>query len=186
MASLRALLAAVNARDSYTASHSREVVRLARGVSRSLDLGESETAEVEHVALLHDVGKIAIPDAILRKARALTEHEQTLMRQHPVVGAEILASTPELAHLAPAVRAEHERWDGGGYPDGLAGDAIPVASRIVFVCDAYHAMTSDRPYRRAMSADQAREEIARSAGTQFCPAAAAALLDVLTLVQAPA
>jgi diguanylate cyclase (GGDEF)-like protein len=186
MASLRALLAAVNARDSYTASHSREVVRLARGVSRSLGLGESETAEVEHVALLHDVGKIAIPDAILRKARSLTEHEQTLMRQHPVVGAEILASTPELAHLAPAVRAEHERWDGGGYPDGLTGDAIPIASRIVFVCDAYHAMTSDRPYRRAMSADQAREEIARSAGTQFCPVAAAALLDVLTLVQAPA
>ncbi len=185
MASLRALLAAVNARDSYTASHSREVVRLARSVSRSLGLEESQTAEVEHVALLHDVGKIAIPDAILRKPRSLTDHEQMLMRQHPVVGAEILASTPELAHLAPAVRAEHERWDGCGYPDGLAGDAIPIASRIVFVCDAFHAMTSDRPYRRAMSVEQARREIARSAGSQFCPTAAAALLDVLTPSEAP-
>jgi len=185
MASLRALLAAVNARDSYTASHSREVVRLARSVSRRLGLGEIETIEVEHVALLHDVGKIAIPDAILRKPRSLTEHEQTLMRQHPVVGAEILASTPELAHLAPAVRAEHERWDGGGYPDGLAGQAIPVASRIVFVCDAYHAMTSDRPYRRAMSPQAARRELARSAGTQFCPDAVDALLDVLALTAAP-
>jgi HD-GYP domain-containing protein (c-di-GMP phosphodiesterase class II) len=86
---------------------------------------------------------------------------------------------PELAHLASGVRAEHERWDGGGYPDGLAGDEIPIASRIALVCDAYHAMTSHRPYRQAMSAAAARDEIRRAAGTQFCPHAAAALLDVL-------
>ena len=179
MASLRALLAAVNARDSYTAMHSREVVTLARAVARRLGLDEAKTSEVEHIALLHDLGKIAIPDAILRKAGPLTSHEMTLMRQHPVVGAQILGSMPELAHLAPAVRAEHERWDGGGYPDGLAGEDIPVASRIALVCDAYHAMTSNRPYRRAMSAAAAREEIRREAGAQFCPHAAAALLDVL-------
>jgi diguanylate cyclase (GGDEF)-like protein len=186
MASLWALLAAVNARDSYTAMHSREVVTLARGVARQLGLDESETSEVEHIALLHDLGKIAIPDAILRKAGPLTSHEQTLMNQHPVVGAQILASMPELAHLAPAVRAEHERWDGGGYPDGLAGEEIPVASRIALVCDAYHAMTSTRPYRRAMSTAAARAEIRREAGEQFCPHAAAALLEVLMAALAPA
>ena len=180
MASLRALLAAVNARDSYTAMHSREVVTLARGVARRLGLDEAQTSEVEHIALLHDLGKIAIPDAILRKPGPLTRHEQTLMRQHPVAGAQILASMPELAHLAAAVRAEHERWDGAGYPDGLAGEQIPIASRITLVCDAYHAMTSNRPYRRAMSAVAAREEIHRMAATQFCPYAAAALLEVLT------
>ena len=179
MASLRALLAAVNARDSYTALHSREVVTLARRVARRLGLDEAQTSAVEHIALLHDLGKIAIPDAILRKPGPLTSHEQTLMRQHPVVGAQILASMPELAHLAAAARAEHERWDGGGYPDGLAGEQIPVASRIALVCDAYHAMTSNRPYRRAMSAAAAREEIRREAGAQFCPHASAALLDVL-------
>ncbi|HEV2785195.1 MAG TPA: diguanylate cyclase [Solirubrobacteraceae bacterium] len=179
MASLRALLAAVNARDSYTAMHSREVVTLARGVARRLGLDDAKTSEAEHIALLHDLGKIAIPDAILRKAGPLTSHEQMLMRQHPVVGAQILGSMPELAHLAPAVRAEHERWDGTGYPDGLAGEEIPIASRIALVCDAYHAMTSNRPYRRAMSAAAAREEIRREAGAQFCPYATAALLEVL-------
>jgi len=185
IASLRALLVAVNARDSYTATHSREVVSLARRVARRLGLDERQTSEVEHIALLHDLGKIAIPDAILRKAGPLTSHEQTLMRQHPVVGAEILASMPELAHLAPAVRAEHERWDGGGYPDGLAGEQIPIASRIGLVCDAYHAMTSTRPYRRAMSAAAARDELRREAAAQFCPHASAALLEVLMASQSP-
>ncbi|MDX6678239.1 MAG: hypothetical protein QOE31_2291, partial [Solirubrobacteraceae bacterium] len=179
MTSLRALLAAVNARDSYTAMHSREVVTLARGVARQLGLDEAQCSEVEHIALLHDLGKIAVPDAILRKPGVLTGHEWTLMRQHPVVGAEILASMPDLAHLSPAVRAEHERWDGGGYPDGLAAEQIPIASRIVFVCDAYHAMTSNRPYRRAMSSAAARDEIRREAGAQFCPNASAALLEML-------
>ena len=186
MSSLRALLAAVNARDSYTAMHSREVVTLARGVARRLGLDDAETSEVEHIALLHDLGKIAIPDAILRKPGPLTSHEQMLMRQHPVVGAQILGSMPELSHLAPAARAEHERWDGGGYPDGLTGEQIPIASRITLVCDAYHAMTSNRPYRRAMSAAAARDEIRREAGAQFCPHAAAALLDVLAPTPAPA
>ncbi|MEY2441853.1 MAG: hypothetical protein QOJ46_1279 [bacterium] len=180
MSSLRALLAAVNARDNYTARHSREVVTLARAVARELGLDEAQCIEVEHVALLHDLGKIGIPDAILRKPGPLTAHEQTLMRQHPVVGSVILASMPELAHLARAVHAEHEHWDGGGYPDGLACDEIPIASRIVLVCDAYHAMTSNRPYRRAMSASAARDEIRREAGAQFCPYAAAALLQILT------
>ena len=183
VASLRALLAAVNARDSYTAMHSREVVALARGVARRLGLDDTQISEVEHIALLHDLGKIAIPDAILRKPGPLTSHEQTLMRQHPVVGAQILGSMPELAHLSAAARAEHERWDGAGYPDGLAGEQIPIASRIALVCDAYHAMTSNRPYRRAMSTAAAREEIHRECGAQFCPYASSALLDVLAASQ---
>ena len=101
------------------------------------------------------------------------------MRTHPVHSERLIANVPELAHLAPVIRAEHERWDGGGYPDGLSGDQIPLASRITLVCDAYDAMTSDRPYRKAMSADQARAEIAAGAGTQFCPTSAQALLDIL-------
>jgi len=121
MASVRALLAAVNARDSYTAMHSREVVALARGVARQLGLDEAQTSEVEHVAMLHDLGKIAVPDAILRKAGRLTSHEESLMRQHPVVGAVMLSSMPELAHLAPTVRAEHERWTATGTPTGWRG-----------------------------------------------------------------
>ena len=178
-APLRALLAAVQARDSYTAMHSRQVVTWARAVARRLGLDEHQASDVESVALLHDLGKIAVPDAILRKRGPLTEIEALLMRQHPVVGAQMVTSIPELEHLAPAIRAEHERWDGHGYPDGLAGEAIPLASRIAFVCDAYHAMTSDRPYRKALSHEAAMAEIASEAGHQFCPASAAALLEVL-------
>ena len=179
VASMRALVAAVTARDSYTGGHSRQVVGLARSVATRMGLGEAAVGEVEQVALLHDLGKIAVPDSILRKRGPLTDEEQALMRQHPVVGAQIVASTPELEHLASAIRAEHERWDGHGYPDGLAALDIPLASRITFVCDAYHAMTSHRPYRRAMSPEEAREEVIRGAGTQFCPVSVAALLEVL-------
>ncbi len=178
-ATLRALVAAVQARDSYTGAHSREVVNLARAVAERLGLEGRAANEVEQVALLHDLGKIAIPDAVLRKPGRLSPDETLLMRQHPGAGAQIIASIPELAHLAPAVRAEHERWDGGGYPDGLAGEQIPLASRIVFVCDAYHAMTSHRAYRPSMGTEAARDEIERCAGSQFCPAAARALLAVL-------
>jgi len=179
ISSLRALLTAVQARDSYTAVHSRQVVMLARAVARRLGLDDGHVREVESAALLHDLGKIAVPDAILGKRGPLTEHEQLLMRQHPVVGAQMVSSIPDLEHLGPAIRAEHERWDGTGYPDGLAGEAIPLGSRIAFVCDAYQAMTSNRPYRRALSHDMAIAEIESGSGRQFCPAAAAALLEAL-------
>ena len=106
---------------------------------------------VGQVALLHDIGKVGVPDAILRKPGGLTAPEWEVMREHPAIGAQIVSAIGSLSHLAPAVRAEHERWDGGGYPDGLAGEDVPLASRICFVCDAWHAMTSDRPYRRALS-----------------------------------
>ena len=174
------LLAALAARDGYTEEHSTEVVSLANAIASRLGMEGPELAEVEAVALLHDVGKIGIPDAILRKPGSLTSEEWSVMRQHPEIGERIVASAPALAHLAPAVRAEHERWDGGGYPDGLAGEAIPVESRIVLVADAYHAMTSDRPYRAALAPVAALAELRRSSGTQFWPPAVEAAAAVLS------
>lgn len=173
------LIAAVDARDSYTGEHSQAVVGHAGAVARDLGLSASQVREVELAALLHDIGKIAIPDAILLKNGPLSDAEWDVMRTHPISSERLIGNVPELADLAAVIRSEHERWDGNGYPDGLAGEQIPVASRITLVCDAYHAMTSDRPYRQAMSADQARAEIAAGAGTQFCPTAAQALLRVL-------
>jgi HD-GYP domain-containing protein (c-di-GMP phosphodiesterase class II) len=173
------LIAAVDARDSYTAEHSQAVVAHAVAVARDLGLSVSEIREVEQTALLHDIGKIAVPDAILQKSGPLTGDEWEVMRAHPACGQRLIGNVPHLADLAPMIRAEHERWDGGGYPDGLAGEQIPLASRITLVCDAYHAMTSDRPYRKAMSPERARAEIVGGVGTQFCPTAAQALLRVL-------
>src|SRR5215218_4899902 len=175
----QALLAALNARENYTAAHSEAVLELALEVAAELGVGGEDATSVGQVALLHDIGKVGVPDAILQKPGGLTGPEWDVMREHPAIGAQIVGAIGSLSHLAPAVRAEHERWDGGGYPDGLAGEAVPLASRICFVCDAWHAMTSDRPYRRALTADEARAEIERHAGTQFCPTTVAALARVL-------
>jgi HD-GYP domain-containing protein (c-di-GMP phosphodiesterase class II) len=127
---------ALEARDFYTSAHSKDVVELASAVARRLGLGQDATRDVEQVALLHDIGKVGIPDAVLQKQGPLDAQEWELMRQHPVVGEHIIAGTPGLSHLAPAIRAEHEHWDGSGYPDGLAGEQIPLASRITLACDA--------------------------------------------------
>jgi response regulator RpfG family c-di-GMP phosphodiesterase len=178
-AGVDALVAALEARDGYTGNHSQAVVELSRAVAQRLRLSAEEVAEVEQTALLHDIGKIGVPDSILNKQGPLTESEWQLMRQHPVIGARIVASIESLAHLVPAIRAEHERWDGRGYPDGLAGEEIPLASCIGFACDAYHAMVSDRPYRAAIGHEAAMEELRRNAGTQFCPDTIQALLEVL-------
>lgn len=175
-----ALLAALGARDHYTGDHSEAVVTLAGAVARRMSLPASVVAQVEKVARLHDIGKIGIPDSILHKPGPLDQDEWELMRQHPVIGARIAQSVPTLAHLAPAIRAEHERWDGGGYPDGLAGRSIPLASRIILACDAYHAMVSDRPYRPAMDVRDAFAELQRHAGAQFCPDTTEALLCILS------
>ncbi len=178
----RALLRAVETHDRRTARHSYGVLGVARRVARALGLPAAKVAEVEQVALLHDVGKLAIPHAILSKAGPLGEDEWEIMRGHSAAGADAVAQVSELAHLAPAVRASHERWDGTGYPDGLTAEEIPIASRITFVCDAYDAMTSDRPYRQALSTEEAVAELRAGSGTQFCPRAVAALCAVLCAV----
>lgn len=185
VASLQALLAALEVRDDYTGDHSHAVVELSLAVATRLGITGDDLDAIEQVALLHDLGKVGIPDAILRKPGPLTDDEWAVMRTHPGLGADIVARLDTLAHLRPAIRAEHERWDGAGYPDGLAGDAIPVPSRITLTCDAFHAMVSDRPYRAAMSQHDALDELRRCAGTMFWPDAVDALVAHVRDVTAP-
>jgi HD-GYP domain-containing protein (c-di-GMP phosphodiesterase class II) len=176
---VRALSVAIEARDGYTGGHSHAVQDLSVAVARRLGLVPPAVDEVRTVALLHDIGKIGIPDSVLHKPGPLDEAEWEIMRRHPAIGEGILSSLPGMAAIAKAVRHEHERWDGGGYPDGLSGTAIPLAARIVLACDAYNAMVSDRPYRPALRQGAARAELARGAGTQFDPAVIAALLKCI-------
>jgi HD-GYP domain-containing protein (c-di-GMP phosphodiesterase class II) len=177
--SVRALLAALEARDGYTEEHSQAVVEMALAIGRELGLDDVELIDLRWAALLHDVGKIGISDAVLRKPAPLNPEDWEQMRRHPAIGERIVAAMPPLAHLAPVIRGEHERWDGQGYPDGLRGEQIPAHSRIILVSDAYHAMTSHRPYRDALTAEQAIDELVRHTGTQFCPTAATAAVRVL-------
>jgi putative nucleotidyltransferase with HDIG domain len=160
----------VEAEDNYTASHCRSVVELAAAVAEDLGLDHRTQQELEIAALLHDVGKIAIPNEILNKPSKLTDEEFALMKTHTVEGQALLDRVGgRLARVGEVVRSCHERWDGRGYPDGLAGEEIPVAARIVFCCDAYSAMTTDRPYRKAMSREAALDELRRNSGAQFEP-----------------
>jgi HD-GYP domain-containing protein (c-di-GMP phosphodiesterase class II) len=174
------LMAALEARDCDTEKHSHAVVSLALKVGVRMELSMEELRELESVAMLHDIGKLGIPDAILLHGGDLDDEQWAVMRKHVVYGAEMVALLPPLAQLAAGIRASHERWDGCGYPDALAGEEIPLSSRIVSVCDAYHAMTSDRPYRKAMGERRAVEELACHAGDQFCPKVVAATLLVLS------
>jgi diguanylate cyclase (GGDEF)-like protein/putative nucleotidyltransferase with HDIG domain len=173
---VEALAVALLERDRYTGEHSESVVEMAVAVARSLGLTASQVEDVRAAALLHDIGKVGIPDAILNKPGPLTPDERTIMAEHPVIGERILHSIGGFAPVADIVRHEHESFDGSGYPDGLAGDEIPIGSRIILACDAYHAMTSDRPYRARMSHADAFKELTRCAGKQFDPAVTAALV----------
>jgi diguanylate cyclase (GGDEF)-like protein len=164
-----ALAAALTERDSYTGEHSASVVETARQVAAALGLDAVEVERVGHAALLHDIGKVGVPDRILHKSGPLAGDEWDLMREHPLIGERILSAIPGLSAVARMVRHEHERFDGGGYPDGLRGDEIPIGSRIILACDAYHAMTSNRAYRGAMAHDEAIAELVRGAGSQFDP-----------------
>jgi diguanylate cyclase (GGDEF)-like protein len=166
-------------RDRYTGDHSEAVVKLTVRVAEALALNPDEVARVETAALLPDVGKVGIPDSILHKDGPLDDNEWVLMKEHPVIGERILRAIPGLGGVARIVRHEHERWDGDGYPDGISGDQIPIGSRIILACDAYHAMTSDRPYRKAMSHGEALKDLRKNAGTQFDPQVVEALLGCL-------
>jgi HD-GYP domain-containing protein (c-di-GMP phosphodiesterase class II) len=176
---INALMMALDARDDHTAEHCQEVLDLVMMVSEEIGLDPDDTLHAADVALLHDVGKIGIPNEILLKPASLDDEEWAVMRRHPEIGERILRKVPGFEAVARAVRHEHEHWDGGGYPDGLKGEEIPVASRIVLACDAYHAMISERPYRSAMSVAQAREELRAGAGTQFDPGVVEPLLTAL-------
>jgi len=166
-------------REPEVYEHSARVAALARAVAGQLGFSARDLSTLTRAAELHDVGKVAIPFSILEKSGPLDDAEWRLMRRHPIVGANILNAAPALAPVAEIVRAAHERFDGTGYPEGTSGQAIPLASRIVFVCDAFDAMTSDRPYREAMSRPQAIAEIMRGAGTQFDPRVVDVLCELL-------
>ena len=179
VATIAALAAALDAKDRYTEEHSRETAALAVSVGRRLGLSADQRRLLEYGALLHDIGKIGIPGYILHKPGTLTPEEFAVMREHPVIGERILASVPFLAPLGPIVRAEHERWDGAGYPDGLKGEEIPIEARIIHACDAFHAMASDRSYRRALPLPQIINEFRDKSGTQFDPRVVEAMLQLI-------
>ena len=176
-ADVQALLAALRARGLD--SEPGEVSALSVAVARELGVGEGEIVDVAHVAALHEVGKIGMPAALLNKIEPLDEGERKLMTEHTRIGAQIVSSLPGLEHLAGAIAALHERFDGNGYPDGLAGRDIPLASRIVFACEAYRAMLADRPYRRALTAADALKVLDYNAASQFDPAVVNAIFAVL-------
>jgi HD-GYP domain-containing protein (c-di-GMP phosphodiesterase class II) len=167
-------------RDPITAAHSRQVAGLVLRVGYFMGLPEGELAEVELAASFHDIGKTAVPDEVLLKAGPLDRSEWGCMACHSEWGAELLRHLPDCAGVASIVRHHHERWDGGGYPDGLRGRNIPSPSRIIGVCDAYDAMIADRPYRRALDPIVAREKLRQGAGSHFDPDAVEALLGTLS------
>lgn len=168
-ATLDALLAALDTRDTETEGHSERVAAYTMAMANRLKLSPTELADIERGALLHDIGKIGVPDSILYKPEPLTPQEWEIMKQHPAIGYRMCMKVDALRPAAPIVLHHHERWDGQGYPYGLAGEAIPLGARIFAIADTLDAMTSDRPYRKAMSFAEAREEIIRCAGTQFDP-----------------
>jgi ribonuclease P protein subunit RPR2 len=168
-ATVRALAGAVEARDAYTGKHAERVAAYGIELARALGMARPEAPEIEFGFLLHDIGKVAIPDRILYKPGSLSDEERELMNRHPVIGAEIVSGIEFLTEAAEVVRSHHERWDGRGYPDGLAGEDIPLAARVFAVADVLDALTSDRPYRPASPLSTAREMICAEAGRQFDP-----------------
>jgi HD-GYP domain-containing protein (c-di-GMP phosphodiesterase class II) len=173
------LLKILSERSPDLGVHLDQVTGLCEAVANRLDLPDEERAPMLQAASLHDVGKAAIPDEILNKPGALDEEEWHFIRRHTVIGERILSAAPALNRAAKLVRASHERHDGTGYPDELLGSQIPLGARIISVCDAYDAMTSERPYRKAVSPADALEELRRCAGSQFDPEVVAAFCEVL-------
>jgi hypothetical protein len=166
-------------RDHYTAVHSSDVADLAVRIAEEMNLAQGEIEKVEIAARVHDIGKVAIPDSILLKPGPLTDDEWEIMKRHPVVSAELIEGLEIYARVADAVRHEHERWDGSGYPDGLRGEAIPLISRIIAAADIHNALSTDRPYRGAFSQDETVEMIRQMRGVDVDPAVADALLRVI-------
>ena len=174
-----AMVRALDSRDHYTAGHSAAVAVYSRDIARGLGLPPEEVTRIHLAALVHDIGKIGLRAELLEKRSALDDDEWAEMREHPAIGARILAEVEDYSDIALVVRSHHERWDGAGYPDGLSGHAIPRLARIIAVADSYNAMTSDRPYRAAMSTERAIQQLVLGKGTQFESPVVDAFIEIL-------
>jgi putative nucleotidyltransferase with HDIG domain len=174
------LLAAMSERHEGLTEHNDSVAALAERLAERLRVAPDQVQTIRQAAELHDVGKVAIPDEILSKPGPLTDDEWVFMRQHTIIGERIMSAAPALAQVATLVRASHERHDGSGYPDGFAGDEIPIGARIIAACDTFAAIVSDRPYRAARSQADAIRELERCAGSQLDPDVVAALIELLS------
>ena len=170
LASIRALAEAIDAKDPYTRGHSERVAAYAATIASEMGLPAAEVERIRLSALLHDVGKIGVDDRIIRKPTALSEEEFQLMKTHPIKGAAIMSAIPQLADVIPGMKYHHEKWGGGGYPEGLKGEEIPLQARIVTVADTFDAMTTTRPYQQAMENDYVVERIKQFAGIRYDPA----------------
>ncbi|MBL7125804.1 MAG: response regulator [Dehalococcoidales bacterium] len=166
---ITALVYALEAKDAYTSGHSQRVSDLSAAIARKLNLPRGQIDKLKLAGLLHDIGKIGVQESVLNKPGRLTEAEFALVKRHPEIGEHILSPIVDSTEILEAVRNHHEHFNGKGYPDGLQKDKIPLSARILAISDAYEAMTSERPYRKSMSADAARHEIERNQGTQFDP-----------------
>ena len=180
LSTLQALAAAVEARDPYTRGHCERVTQYALTIAEALAFSDEDLEILERAAILHDIGKVAVPDSILRKNGRFDEDDWIEVRKHPQVGQTMLAHLKFLGPSLPLIRHHHERYDGSGYPDGLGGEGIPLGARILAVADAFDAMTSDRPYREAFALSDAVGELERCAGSQFDPEIAEVFLDALS------
>jgi hypothetical protein len=177
---LRTLAETIDLRDPYTAGHSRRVAAYSRLLALDMGLPAAQVGQIEHAALLHDIGKVGVPDAVLFKNGPLDDEEKLLIRAHPAIGAGMLADIPTMCDIFPCILHHHERWDGRGYPDGLSGETIPIGARIIAVADSFDAMTTDRPYRRGLGADAAIAELIRGEQTQFDKRCVRAFVQLVT------
>jgi HD-GYP domain-containing protein (c-di-GMP phosphodiesterase class II) len=176
---LTTLAETIDLRDPYTAGHSRRVAAYSRLLALDLGFSDNDARQIEHAALLHDIGKVGVPDAVLFKNGPLDDEERLLIRGHPVIGASLLSDIPSMCDIYPCILHHHERWDGRGYPDGLAAEDIPFGARIIAVADSFDAMTTDRPYRAGLGADAAIAELLRGEGTQFDARCVAAFVQLV-------
>lgn len=178
LSAIESLVAALEAKDTYAYGHSSQVSAIAHAIARQIGLPEQDLFSVRIAALLHDIGKIGIPDQVLNKPGRMDDEERRLIEQHPEIGAKILAGIPALSRVTEMVKHHHARWDGKGYPEALVGEKIPLGARIIAVADTYQAMTSDRPYRKGLTPDHALTELRRCAGSQFDPALVEAFAQI--------
>ena len=177
--SMYALAKTIDAKDIYTNGHSMRVAKYSGMIAQRMGLSEKEIEHISNMAMLHDIGKIGIPDSIINKASKLTDAEYDIIKKHPEIGYQILSEMPELKDIAIGARWHHERYDGKGYPDGLKGDDIPLKARIICVADSYDAMSSNRSYRKFLPQDVVRSELEKGCGTQFDPVIAGIMLDIM-------